>query len=214
MSLLKALHWVESTSDKASSDIMMNDLGLQAETLLDALQEDNDTVKNEIKALRKTTRDRKKEIAEERRARALVGMSSFGPLAGVGTDGASRSPPRRISAAAGGGDDEDLVPGGGGGPSAAKQPGVGSVSAQIASMIGLSAFAAALASSNQQRNAGAAEPSSAAVAALSSAAQTSGGNESEWQKWRQWETRQVSLVLSARRVARYNRQNYLDCIST
>jgi hypothetical protein len=35
-----------------------------------------------ITAIRRKTRERKKEIAEERRNRALVGMSAFGTLAG------------------------------------------------------------------------------------------------------------------------------------
>jgi len=85
IALLKACHWLESTSDFASSEISMNGLGLLAETLLDALAEDNDVVGGKIKELRKKTRDRKRQIAEERRSRALVGMSSFGPLVGAAT---------------------------------------------------------------------------------------------------------------------------------
>ena len=78
ISLLKALHWIESTSDKTSSSICVKDLGLLSETLLDALQEENDNVKSQVSFLRKKTRERKKEIAKERRSRALVGMGSFG----------------------------------------------------------------------------------------------------------------------------------------
>ena len=81
-SMLKCCHWIESTSD-ASAGIELKGLGLFAETLLDTLKEDNENVSSEIVALRKKTRERKKEIAEERRSRALVGMSAFGPLTGV-----------------------------------------------------------------------------------------------------------------------------------
>ena len=52
------------------------------QTLLDNLKEGNDKVSEKISAIRKSTQNRKKEIAEERRNRALVGMSAFGKLAG------------------------------------------------------------------------------------------------------------------------------------
>lgn len=54
-----------------------------SQTLLDALKEGNDQTTEKIGAIRKKTRDRKREIAEERRNRALVGMSAFGTLAGA-----------------------------------------------------------------------------------------------------------------------------------
>ncbi|KAL3795660.1 hypothetical protein HJC23_002067 [Cyclotella cryptica] len=75
-------HWVESTSDNEPSGIKTNGLGILAETLLDALKEGNDKTSEKIDIIRKKTRDRKREIAEERRNRALVGMSAFGTLAG------------------------------------------------------------------------------------------------------------------------------------
>ena len=62
-----------------------NPNGILAETLLDALKEDNDATSEKIGALRKKTRDRKRDLAEERRNRALVGMSAFGTLAGSAT---------------------------------------------------------------------------------------------------------------------------------
>uniref|UniRef100_A0A7S2LBI9 E3 ubiquitin ligase UBR4 C-terminal domain-containing protein n=1 Tax=Leptocylindrus danicus TaxID=163516 RepID=A0A7S2LBI9_9STRA len=78
-------HWMESTSISAANDTSAaassssgetrNELGLVAETLLDALQEGNEYCKSKIKAARKATKDRKKELAEERRSRALVGMN-------------------------------------------------------------------------------------------------------------------------------------------
>jgi hypothetical protein len=52
------------------------------QTLLDTLKEGNEETSEKIATIRKKTRDRKKEIAEERRNRALVGMSAFGTLAG------------------------------------------------------------------------------------------------------------------------------------
>jgi hypothetical protein len=52
-------------------------------TLLDALKEGNDKTTEKIGVIRKKTRYRKREIAEERRNRALVGMSAFGTLAGA-----------------------------------------------------------------------------------------------------------------------------------
>ena len=78
-------HWMESTSISAANDAgavassssgeTRNELGLVAETLLDALQEGNEYCKSKIKAARKATKDRKKELAKERRNRALVGMN-------------------------------------------------------------------------------------------------------------------------------------------
>lgn len=82
--LLTACHWIESTSDNTTADIDTNGLGILAETLLDALLQNNDPVKNKILSLRKNTRDRKKQIAEDRRKKALVGMSAFGHLSGAG----------------------------------------------------------------------------------------------------------------------------------
>ena len=96
VSLLQALHWMESTSDKASANIALADLGLQAETLLDALQADNETGTSRIGSIRKKTRERKQEIALERRNRALLGMGSFSTLAGSGhaasANGSQKSP--------------------------------------------------------------------------------------------------------------------------
>lgn len=82
LNLLTLCHWMESTSDNTASNIK-NDNGILAETLLDALKEDNETTSEKIGAIRKMTRDRKRELAEERRNKALVGMSAFGTLAGA-----------------------------------------------------------------------------------------------------------------------------------
>ena len=87
LTLLKVIHWLESTSDKTSAGISLKDLGILSETLLDSLQEGNDDVKRQISALRQTTRERKQELAKERRSRALAKMGSSG--AGVAAAAAS-----------------------------------------------------------------------------------------------------------------------------
>ena len=79
-SFVMFIHWIESTSDHVVLDINTRGLGLLAETLLDGLMENNNLVKEKINFLRRKTRERKKEIAEERRNKALVGMSSYGSL--------------------------------------------------------------------------------------------------------------------------------------
>lgn len=98
LSLLTLCHWVESTSDNTASSIK-NPNGILAETFLDALKEDNELCAKKIGAIRKKTRDRKRELAEERRNKALVGMSAFGKLAGAAVAG-----PRSASTAASQGD--------------------------------------------------------------------------------------------------------------
>ena len=90
MKLITAAHWIESTSDK--DDIKTNGLGILAETLLDTMLHENEQVKSKIASLRKKTRDRKKELAQERRKKALSGMSAFGRLVG---DGANEKSPNR-----------------------------------------------------------------------------------------------------------------------
>ena len=97
-SLLTLCHWLESTSDNTVSDIK-NPNGILAETLLDALKEDNALCAKKIGAIRNKTRDRKRELAEERRSKALVGMSAFGKLAGAAVAG-----PRSASTVASHGD--------------------------------------------------------------------------------------------------------------
>lgn len=96
--LLMACHWIESTSDNTSADVDTNGLGILAETLLDALQQNNDPVKDKISSLRKSTRDRKKQIAEERRNKTLVGMGAFGHLSGVGTGISNGNPTTKSNA--------------------------------------------------------------------------------------------------------------------
>jgi E3 ubiquitin-protein ligase UBR4 len=72
-------HWLEVTSD--SNGISIKRLALLAETLLDHLAECETSVSEKIRMIRKATRDRKKEIAMERRNKALMSMSSFGSTA-------------------------------------------------------------------------------------------------------------------------------------
>ena len=86
LSLLTLCHWIESTSDYTASNIK-NPNGILAETFLDALKEDNELSTTKIDSIRKKTRDRKRELAEERRNKALVGMSVFGKLAGAAVSG-------------------------------------------------------------------------------------------------------------------------------
>ena len=77
---MKTCHWIENTSDTAAG-IDLGGIGLLAETLLDALKENNPQVNTLVEDLRGATKRRKKEIAEERRSRALIGMNSFGHFA-------------------------------------------------------------------------------------------------------------------------------------
>eukprot|EP00957_Ditylum_brightwellii_P057135 4329830-Ditylum_brightwellii.AAC.1 len=82
----------------------MKGLGLLSETLLDALRENNDMVTSKIDTIRKKTRNRKREIAEERRSRALVGMTSFGPVAGAATSSSLSTFGNNVAAAPAGND--------------------------------------------------------------------------------------------------------------
>ncbi len=77
---LPLCHWIESTSDNSASNIL-NSCGILAETLLDALKEDNETSSAKIDALRKNTRESKRKLAEERRSKALGGIHAFGAYA-------------------------------------------------------------------------------------------------------------------------------------
>jgi len=91
--LVNIAHWIESTSDK--DEISTNGLGILAETLLDTMLSKNMLVKEKIDVLRKKTRDRKKELAQERRMITLSKMGGFGLLPGGGasttTETASKS---------------------------------------------------------------------------------------------------------------------------
>jgi hypothetical protein len=66
-------------------EISTNRLDILAKKLLDTLSQDNKTCKIKINELRKITRNRKKEIAQERCSKALVDMCAFGHLVGAGT---------------------------------------------------------------------------------------------------------------------------------
>jgi E3 ubiquitin-protein ligase UBR4 len=87
---LRACHWLEGTSDCAVLDIATGGLGLLAETLLDEISEGNTEVSKMVESARTKTRQRKKELAQERRNRALLKMSSFGPLAGGAVNAADQ----------------------------------------------------------------------------------------------------------------------------
>ena len=87
-SLARIAHWIESTSDK--DEIKTNGLGILAETLLDTMLYKNELVQEKIDALRKKTRDRKKELAQERRKVALSKMGGFSLLSGA-AEGATKS---------------------------------------------------------------------------------------------------------------------------
>ena len=78
---VRACHWVEATSDHTLS-FDTHGLGLLAETLLDEMMVDNIEVSDLVRKTRTKTRERKKELANERRKEALMKMSSFGVLAG------------------------------------------------------------------------------------------------------------------------------------
>ena len=93
LNLLTLCHWIESTSDNTASGITNPD-GILAETFLDALKEDNELSTEKIDAIRKQLRDRKRELAEERRNKALSGMrlgstGSSTAAAGQGQESAS-----------------------------------------------------------------------------------------------------------------------------
>ena len=101
---LMALHWMEATSDNASAGIEMNGLGLVSETLLDEMSEGNVDVSKQVNAIRRKTRDRKKEIALAKRSKTLTKMGSFGKSASskcsTSSTGSQESAPATTSAAA------------------------------------------------------------------------------------------------------------------
>ena len=93
---LQFCHWLECTSDNVSAAITMKSLGLLAETLLDDIAElgkSSSVEVKKIKSLRKKTRDRKKEIAMDRRKKSLMNMNKFGALAGPQSARACGYPP-------------------------------------------------------------------------------------------------------------------------
>jgi len=70
VSFLKILHWIENITESAAN-MDLDGIGLLAETLLDALKMDNPNVAQKVKELRDVTKKRKKEIADEKKIRAL-----------------------------------------------------------------------------------------------------------------------------------------------
>jgi hypothetical protein len=89
--MVQSLHWLESTSDKGILEIETNGIGLLAETLLDEMVEENVEVSHLVDNVRKKTKLRKREIAQDRRRKALGKMSPFGPLAGEAAASANES---------------------------------------------------------------------------------------------------------------------------
>lgn len=89
-------HWMEATSDFASAQVSMNGLGLLAETLLDELAEEKSPVSSKVKVLRRQTRNRKKEIAMNRRSKALLSVGAFGSLGMLGSNNASENKNKAI----------------------------------------------------------------------------------------------------------------------
>ena len=79
-SSVQSLHWIEATSDNSLLEVETNGLGLLAETLLDEMVEDNSEVSRLVDGVRKKTKLRKRELAQERRAKALGKISTFGPV--------------------------------------------------------------------------------------------------------------------------------------
>jgi hypothetical protein len=86
LSFLQLCHWLESTSDNASLGITLKKLALVAEALLDDLAESDTSTSEEAKLIRRSTRERKKEIAMERRKTT---MNKFGSSNARTTDNAS-----------------------------------------------------------------------------------------------------------------------------
>lgn len=88
-SLIQVCHWIEATSDNTSARISMKGLGLVAETLLDELMSEDSSMAVQVKAIRTNTRNRKKQIAMERRSKALVSINMSGtkrPLSATTTE--------------------------------------------------------------------------------------------------------------------------------
>jgi hypothetical protein len=69
-----------NTNNEADTISSVNELGLLSETLLDGIMEENKMAGDKVKVLRKETRNRKKEIAQERRSQtlAVISTSMFG----------------------------------------------------------------------------------------------------------------------------------------
>ncbi|KAL3921400.1 MAG: hypothetical protein SGILL_002765 [Bacillariaceae sp.] len=97
LSFFRFCHWLESTSDHPSAGISVKKLALVAEALLDDLVEFDSLATMQIRSIRKATRERKKEIAMERRNKTLSKFgSSKSPKAFVfgllsGTSGSSET---------------------------------------------------------------------------------------------------------------------------
>jgi len=88
---LQACHWIESTSDNKNPIIQTQGMGILAETLLDELKEENPSVSKKIGEIRRRTRERKKEIAQDRRRKALGGMGVVGNSAAAAAASGSSS---------------------------------------------------------------------------------------------------------------------------
>jgi hypothetical protein len=77
---LRVAHWLEATSDAQSENIDTKGIGLLAETLLDEISEGN---KDIVGSVRRRTQLRKKELAFEKRHKALHKMGVLGTVDGL-----------------------------------------------------------------------------------------------------------------------------------
>lgn len=77
-SFLQSIHWIEATSDHSVLDIETNGLGLLAETLLDEITDENSEVSRLVEGVRRKTKFRKRELAQERRMAIGGKMTTFG----------------------------------------------------------------------------------------------------------------------------------------
>jgi hypothetical protein len=97
---LRSCHWLEATSDNTAAKVDSDGLGLLAETLVDEMQEENKEVSKVVAGVRQQTRLRKKELAQERRRKALVKMNSLGPLTEAASSDADPSRVQSVRGAA------------------------------------------------------------------------------------------------------------------
>ena len=75
VSFFQFCNWLESTSDNTSAGVSIKSLGgLLAETLLDDIAEFGKSTAQEVRNIRRKTRDRKKEIAMDRRKKSLMSI--------------------------------------------------------------------------------------------------------------------------------------------
>mmetsp|Transcript_37080 Transcript_37080/g.41421 ORF Transcript_37080/g.41421 Transcript_37080/m.41421 type:complete len:1925 (+) Transcript_37080:80-5854(+) len=74
VSFLQFCHWLESTSDNDPEKISIKAIGLLAETLLDDINEFGESNSQEVQTIRRKTRNRKKDIAMDRRKNIIASL--------------------------------------------------------------------------------------------------------------------------------------------